>query len=192
MDEFYSHYVYNGARGRRVQDGFRRRVCRGCRNRPGHHRGWADQELALSRLADQLDARAEGGDRSHRQRRLVSGWRRQPSVSKHRGATCSNPQLAMQETAAIQKHFGKKRDYVLVRLKHMGIGVDAEPAGAFYVWANLSATAETAERRHEFLPRRPEGKGHHRPRRFLRRESRQPARPWPLRPITAASASARK
>ena len=48
------------------------------------------------------------------------------------------PRLAMQETAAIQKHFGAKRQYVLSRLKAMGIGVDAEPAGAFYVWANLS------------------------------------------------------
>ncbi|MDB6016949.1 MAG: Aminotransferase class [Pedosphaera sp.] len=49
-----------------------------------------------------------------------------------------DPQLALQETLAIQKHFGKKREYVLARLKCMGICVDAEPAGAFYVWANLS------------------------------------------------------
>jgi aspartate/methionine/tyrosine aminotransferase len=49
-----------------------------------------------------------------------------------------DPQLAIQETTAIQQHFGKKREYVLARLKCMGIGVDAEPAGAFYVWANLS------------------------------------------------------
>jgi aspartate/methionine/tyrosine aminotransferase len=49
-----------------------------------------------------------------------------------------NPELAMQETRAIQKHFGEKRDYVLMRLLQMGIGVDAPPAGSFYVWANLS------------------------------------------------------
>jgi aspartate/methionine/tyrosine aminotransferase len=49
-----------------------------------------------------------------------------------------DPQLAMQEATAIQKHFGNKREYVLARLKRMGIGVDAEPAGAFYVWANLA------------------------------------------------------
>jgi len=48
------------------------------------------------------------------------------------------PKLALQETLAIQKHFGKKRRYVLDRLKQMGIGVDAAPAGAFYIWANLS------------------------------------------------------
>jgi len=53
-------------------------------------------------------------------------------------ATLLDPQIALRETAAIQKHFAVKRDYVLRRLKRMGITVDAEPAGAFYVWANLS------------------------------------------------------
>jgi aspartate/methionine/tyrosine aminotransferase len=42
------------------------------------------------------------------------------------------------ETLAIQKHFTKKRNLVLSRLKKMGITADAPPAGAFYVWANLS------------------------------------------------------
>jgi aspartate/methionine/tyrosine aminotransferase len=50
-----------------------------------------------------------------------------------------DPQVALQETQAIQNHFGAKRDYVLGRLREMGIGVDAAPQGAFYVWANLSA-----------------------------------------------------
>jgi aspartate/methionine/tyrosine aminotransferase len=47
-------------------------------------------------------------------------------------------ELALQETSAIQKHFGQKRRFVLDRLKQMCIGVDAEPTGSFYVWANLS------------------------------------------------------
>jgi aspartate/methionine/tyrosine aminotransferase len=42
------------------------------------------------------------------------------------------------ETLAIQKHFAKKRSLVLSGLKKMGITTDAAPAGAFYVWANLS------------------------------------------------------
>jgi aspartate/methionine/tyrosine aminotransferase len=45
---------------------------------------------------------------------------------------------AVAETLAIQKHFVKKRNLVLSRLKKMGITADAPPAGAFYVWANLS------------------------------------------------------
>jgi hypothetical protein len=49
-----------------------------------------------------------------------------------------DPPIALQETIAIQKHFAEKRQYTLDRLKKMGIGVDAEPEGTFYVWANLS------------------------------------------------------
>src|SRR5947209_6673636 len=48
------------------------------------------------------------------------------------------PRLAAQETLAIQEHFGRKREFVLRRLRQMGIGVEAEPAGSFYVWANLA------------------------------------------------------
>lgn len=47
-------------------------------------------------------------------------------------------EMALMETYAIQKCFRKKRDYVLDRLKILGITVDAEPEGTFYVWANLS------------------------------------------------------
>jgi aspartate/methionine/tyrosine aminotransferase len=49
-----------------------------------------------------------------------------------------DPKNAIAETLAIQKHFGKKRALLLMRLKKMNIGVDAAPAGAFYVWANLA------------------------------------------------------
>jgi aspartate/methionine/tyrosine aminotransferase len=49
-----------------------------------------------------------------------------------------DPKNVAQETLAIQKHFGKKRAFILARLKKLKIGVDAEPAGAFYVWANLA------------------------------------------------------
>ena len=49
-----------------------------------------------------------------------------------------DPKFAEAETLAIQKHFGKKRALVLARLKKLNIGVDAVPAGAFYVWANLA------------------------------------------------------
>ena len=57
---------------------------------------------------------------------------------QHAAAALLEPQVAMQESLAIQKHFGKKRAYVLNRLRHMGISIEAEPAGAFYVWADLS------------------------------------------------------
>ncbi len=48
------------------------------------------------------------------------------------------PEYVHQETAAIQTAFRAKRDYMLDRLYKMGILVEVEPAGTFYVWANLS------------------------------------------------------
>ena len=48
------------------------------------------------------------------------------------------PSFAIAETQAIQKVFKAKRDYVLERLHDLGITADCVPAGAFYVWANLS------------------------------------------------------
>ncbi|HEY5297106.1 MAG TPA: pyridoxal phosphate-dependent aminotransferase [Verrucomicrobiae bacterium] len=49
-----------------------------------------------------------------------------------------DPKNAAAETLAIQKHFDKKRELLLSRLKKMSINADAKPAGAFYVWANLA------------------------------------------------------
>ena len=48
------------------------------------------------------------------------------------------PDLARQETRAIQAEFQVKRTYMLERLRQMRIEIEAEPAGAFYVWADLS------------------------------------------------------
>lgn len=48
------------------------------------------------------------------------------------------PEHVYQETTAVQNCFIRKRDYTIQRLRAMGIVVDAEPAGTFYVWANLS------------------------------------------------------
>jgi aspartate/methionine/tyrosine aminotransferase len=48
------------------------------------------------------------------------------------------PDIAIQETIAIQNHFTRKRDLMLGRLQGMGIAVEDAPQGTFYVWANLS------------------------------------------------------
>jgi len=48
------------------------------------------------------------------------------------------PEHVYQETEAIQNTFRQKRDYTLKRLRSMGILADVEPAGTFYVWANLA------------------------------------------------------
>jgi hypothetical protein len=43
------------------------------------------------------------------------------------------------ETRAIQAEFGRKRRFLLDRLRALGITVEAEPRGTFYVWGNLEA-----------------------------------------------------
>ncbi len=53
-----------------------------------------------------------------------------------------DPGLTIQETRAVQRVFQCKRDYTLARLRAMGITVEVEPAGTFYVWANLSGLPE--------------------------------------------------
>lgn len=57
---------------------------------------------------------------------------------QHEAIPLLEPSHMLQETAAIQKHFRQKRDYMLGRLGGMGIDVDAPPQGTFYIWANLS------------------------------------------------------
>lgn len=53
-----------------------------------------------------------------------------------------DPAVADQEAKAIQEVFGAKRDLVLRRLRAMGIGIDAQPQGAFYCFANLKNLPE--------------------------------------------------
>ena len=56
--------------------------------------------------------------------------------------TLLEPDAVLQETVATQQRFKQKRDFVLTRLRQMGIEVEVEPAGTFYVWANLSNLPE--------------------------------------------------
>lgn len=52
------------------------------------------------------------------------------------------PDVALQETHAIQKTFRQKRDMLLARLGSMGIRVERPPEGTFYVWGNVSNLPE--------------------------------------------------
>ena len=53
-------------------------------------------------------------------------------------AVLLDPEYSRQETGAIQAEFRRKRRFMLDRLHSMGIAVEREPAGSFYVWADLS------------------------------------------------------
>jgi N-succinyldiaminopimelate aminotransferase len=47
------------------------------------------------------------------------------------------------ETTAIETVFGQKRAFVLEALKKMGVKVDVEPQGGFYVWGSLENLPES-------------------------------------------------
>jgi aspartate/methionine/tyrosine aminotransferase len=137
IDEFYSHFLYGKAAQRSpaivsaaayvddvetdpviIVDGLTKNW-----RYPGLRISWTLGPKAV------IEAIASAGS-------FLDGGANHPFQSV--AATLLDPQLVKQETAAIQKHFGRKREFVLRRLKEMGISVDAEPAGAFYVWANLA------------------------------------------------------
>ncbi|MDB6065835.1 MAG: Aminotransferase class [Pedosphaera sp.] len=139
IDEFYSHYIYGSAEPCKmvsaaayvenvetdpviIVDGLTKNW-----RYPGWRISWTLGPKSV------IEAIASAGS-------FLDGGANHPFQSM--AATLLNPKLVIQETTAIQKHFGKKREYVLGRLKQMGISVDAEPAGSFYVWANLSRLPE--------------------------------------------------
>ena len=47
------------------------------------------------------------------------------------------PELVLQEARAIKNEFTRKRRFLIDRLRGLGIEVEHEPQGAFYVWGNL-------------------------------------------------------
>jgi aspartate/methionine/tyrosine aminotransferase len=61
------------------------------------------------------------------------------------------PERALQEGAAIAKVFREKRDFVLGRLRRMGIQPASQPQGAFYVWADLSRLPEPIQQGTRFF-----------------------------------------
>lgn len=61
------------------------------------------------------------------------------------------PETALQEGAAIAKVFREKRDFVLGRLRRMGIQPASQPQGAFYVWADLSRLPEPLQQGTDFF-----------------------------------------
>jgi aspartate/methionine/tyrosine aminotransferase len=134
LDEFYSHYLYSGAEGRTVSaaayvddvdkdpvivvDGLTKNW-----RYPGARISWTLAPRAV------IEAIASAGS-------FLDGGANHPF--QHAAIGLLRPELAAQETLAIQCHFRGKRDHMLDRLERMGIRVETKPAGTFYVWANLA------------------------------------------------------
>jgi aspartate/methionine/tyrosine aminotransferase len=137
LDEFYSHYVYTGSPHGPAKMVSAAAFVENVETDPviivdGLTKNWRYPGWRISWTLGPksvIETIASAGS-------FLDGGANHPFQSAAVGLL--DPEAALQESLAIQTHFGKKRAYVLNRLKAMGIGFEAEPAGAFYVWANLS------------------------------------------------------
>lgn len=137
FDEFYSHYIYTNSAAQKpamvsaatyvedvekdpiiVVDGLTKNW-----RYPGWRISWTLGPRAV------IEAIASAGS-------FLDGGANHPF--QNAALALLDPKNAAAETIAIQRHFAKKRALVLAGLKSLGITTDAAPAGAFYVWANLS------------------------------------------------------
>lgn len=62
-----------------------------------------------------------------------------------------DPDLVRAETAAIQRSFAKKRELMISRLKKIGVTLDLEPQGTFYVWGSIADLPEGLNDGHSFF-----------------------------------------
>jgi aspartate/methionine/tyrosine aminotransferase len=134
LDEFYSHYLHEGELGRMVSAAA---FVENVDGDPiilidGLTKNWRYPGLRISWTLgprEVIEAIASAGS-------FLDGGANHPFQTV--ALDLLDVEHSRQETLAIQTCFRQKRAYTLERLRHMGIGVDAEPAGTFYVWANLS------------------------------------------------------
>jgi aspartate/methionine/tyrosine aminotransferase len=137
LDEFYSHYIYTGSPEGPARMASAAAFVEDVDTDPssivdGLTKNWRYPGWRISWTLGPksvIETIASAGS-------FLDGGANHPF--QHAAAALLEPQVALQESLAIQKHFGKKRAYVLARLRQMGILIEAEPAGAFYVWADVS------------------------------------------------------
>ena len=141
LDEFYSHYIYTGRPDESpklvsaaayvedvnadpviVVDG----LTKGWRY-PGWRISWTVGPKEVINTISSAGSFLDGGANNPFQ----------PQVLR-----LLDPEHVIEDTASTQNYFRRKRDYMLERLYAMGITVEAEPEGTFYVWANLSLLPE--------------------------------------------------
>jgi aspartate/methionine/tyrosine aminotransferase len=136
IDEFYSHYVYTGSPNDCkivsaaayvddvnkdpiiIVDGLTKNW-----RYPGWRLSWTLGPKSV------IESIASAGS-------FLDGGANHPF--QHQAIQLLDPEVTLRETRAIQEVFRAKRDYVLERVTDMGIEVESDPEGAFYVWANLS------------------------------------------------------
>lgn len=73
------------------------------------------------------------------------------NIVQQQALSLLEPEYVKQETKALQHCFIQKRNYMLDRLVDLGILIEKQPQGTFYLWANLSALPEQIADGFKFL-----------------------------------------
>ncbi|EKU26580.1 pyridoxal phosphate-dependent aminotransferase [Xanthomonas graminis] len=66
------------------------------------------------------------------------------SIAQHAALACFLPET-LQILEARRAEFGQRRDYLLPALRALGLRIDVEPQGAFYLYADVSAFTDDAQ-----------------------------------------------
>jgi N-succinyldiaminopimelate aminotransferase len=137
IDEFYSHYVWRAhsseaapivSAARYVQDVDRDPVIifdgltKNWRY-PGWRVTWTVGPKAVIEATTSAGSFLDGGGSRPLQRAAI------PLLL---------PEVALQETAALQRAFREKRERLIQGARSLGMTLDREPDGTFYVWASLA------------------------------------------------------
>jgi len=141
LDEFYSHFVYKGILDKPYPMVSAAEYIDDVNSDPliiidGLTKNWRYPGWRISwTLAPEsvIDIIASAGS-------FLDGGANNPFQSQ--AVSLLDPEFAIRETFAIHRHFNRKREFILQRLKALGIGIDVEPGGTFYVWANLANLPE--------------------------------------------------
>jgi aspartate/methionine/tyrosine aminotransferase len=139
VDEFYSHYVWSGPEGEPAMESALRYVEDVDRDPvvvfdgltknwryPGWRVAWTVGPRAVIDSVASAGSFLDGGGSAPLQRAAL------PLLT---------PEHVRAEATAIQAAFRPKRRHLLERLRGMGVQVDLEPEGTFYVWGRLDRLA---------------------------------------------------
>jgi N-succinyldiaminopimelate aminotransferase len=135
FDEFYSHYVY-GLGGEAPMESAARYV-ENVDTAPvvlfdGLTKNWRYPGWRVTWTVgprDVIDAVASAGS-------FLDGGGSKPM--QRAAIPLLSLEHARLETAAIQASFARKRDLMIAGLKRIGVTIDSEPAGTFYVWGSVA------------------------------------------------------
>ena len=146
LDEFYSHYVWNGDQSIIsaaqfvedvdedpvvVFDGLTKNW-----RYPGFRVSWILGPKRVIESAASAGSFLDGGGVAPMQRAAIDLVQIAPTLA---------------ETTALQKEFAKKRDFLVEGLKEIGVRFDVEPQGTFYAWGDLSALPASLRNSDDFF-----------------------------------------